>query len=101
LTDHISSSYTPYRGLLYQIDSVGTVHGVINAPDGTYTVTGRGFTEHRIGDLAPLYFSGTGHATISGRGGTVAGEAKFQDLLDFPPQEFDLVFTSVTSCHLK
>ena len=68
LTDQISSTYTPSTDPLWQIDSVGTVHGVINAPDGRYTVAGGAFKEHRIGDLAPWYFSGTGLATISGPG---------------------------------
>lgn len=102
LTDHINSTYTPIANQpLYQIDSVGTVHGLINASDGTYKVAGGGFRENRTGDLALLYFSGTGHVTISGPGGTVVGEATFQDLLGFPPAEFDLLFTSITSCHLK
>jgi hypothetical protein len=39
--------------------------------------------------------------TISGPGGTAVGRATFQDLLDFPPPEFDLLFTSVTSCQLR
>jgi len=102
LTDHINSTYTLIPpGPLNQIDSVGSVDGVINAPDGAYTVAGGGFKEHRIDQLAPLFFSGTGHATISGPGGTVVGQAVFQDLLDFPPLEFDLLFTSITACHLK
>lgn len=102
LTDHVNSTYTPTADEpLYQIDSVGTVHGVLDAPDGTYSVAGGGFQEHRIGDLAPLYFSGTGLVTISGPGGTVVGKAMFQDLLGFPPPEFDLLFTSITSCHLN
>lgn len=102
LTDHVNSTYTPTANEpLYQIDSVGTVHGVINAPDGTYRVDGGGFKEDRVGDLAPLYFSGAGHVTISGPGGTVVGRAVFQDLLGFPPPEFDLSFTSITSCHLS
>ena len=101
LTDHINSTYSPIEdGPLYQIDSVGSVHGVIYA-DGTYRVAGGGLREDRTGDLAPLYFSGTGHVTISGPGGTVVGTATFQDLLDFPPQEFDLFFTSITSCRLR
>jgi hypothetical protein len=103
LTDHIDSTYTPIPpdDFLYQIDSVGSVHGVINAPDGRYTVAGGGIKEHRVDTLAPLFFSGTGQMTISGPGGTVVGKATFQDLLGFPPQEFDLLFSSVTSCHLN
>lgn len=103
LTDHINSTYTPIppEDFLYQFDSVGSVDGVINAPDGTYHVAGGGFKEHRIDAIAPLYFSGTGHAVISGPGGTVVGQATFQDLLGFPPQEFDLLFTSITACHLR
>lgn len=101
LTDHIDSTYTPATEPLYQIDSVGSVHGVIDAPDGTYRVAGGGLKEHRTDALTPLFFSGTGHVTISGPGGTVVGTATFQDLTRFPPPEFDLDFTSVTSCHLR
>ena len=101
LTDHITSTYTPYRQPLYQIDSIGSVHGAIHAPDGTYTVAGAGLLEHRTGDLAPRYFSGSGDATVFGPAGSVSGKVIFKDLLDFPPQEFDLIFTSVTSCHLN
>jgi hypothetical protein len=103
LTDRINSTYTaiPPEDFLYQIDSVGSVAGVINAADGTYHVAGGGFKEHRIDPLAPLYFSGTGQATISGPSGTVVGQAIFQDLLGFPPPEFDLLFTGITTCHLK
>lgn len=102
LTDHINSTYTPLaQQPLYQIDSVGSVRGVIDAPDGTYHVAGGGFKEHRIDQLTPLYFSGTGHVTISGPGGTVDGRATFQDLSAFPPPEFDLLFTDVTGCHLS
>jgi len=49
----------------------------------------------------PLYFSGAGDVTITGPGGTVHGQATFQDLSAFPPPEFDLLFTSITSCHLR
>ena len=103
LTDHINGTSTPIPpdNFLNQFDSVGSVHGVINASDGTYRVAGGGFKENRTGPIAPSYFSGTGHLTISGPGGTVSGQAVFQDLLGFPPPEFDLLFTSVTSCHLK
>ena len=102
LTDHINSTYTPLaQQPLYQIDSVGSVHGVIDAPDGTYEVAGGGFKEHRVDQLTPLYFSGAGHVTVTGPGGTVHGLATFQDLSSFPPPEFDLLFTSVTSCHLR
>lgn len=100
LTDQVNSTYTAYREPLYQIDSVGSVRGVIHARNGTYTVGGL-FSEHRIDQLAPRYFSGRGHATISGPAGAVAGEARFQDLLDFPPQELDLRFTRITSCRLS
>lgn len=100
LSDHITSTYTPRRGPLYRIDSVASLHGLIHAPGGTYRVAGAQFEERRTGALAPRYFSGTGEATLSGPGGTVVGEATFKDLLDFPPQEFDLLFTSVTSCQL-
>ena len=101
LTDQINDSYTPYIEPLEQFDSVGAVHGVINAPDGTYTVAGGGFKEDRIGDVAPWYFSGSGQATITGPGGTVVGQATFKDLTEFPPLEFDLVFTSITTCRLR
>jgi hypothetical protein len=101
LTDHIVSAFTPYDEPLYQIDSVGSVRGVIDAPDGAYTVAGGGFKEHRIDTLDTPFFSGSGHLTITGPGGTVVGQAVFQDLSEFPPPEFDLLFTSVTSCHLK
>lgn len=101
LTDQITSTYTPYRQPLYQINSIGSVHGAIHAPDGTYTVAGAGLLEHRIGDLAPRYFSGSGYATVFGPAGSVSGKVIFKDLLDFPPQEFDLIFTKVTSCHLN
>jgi hypothetical protein len=100
LTDRIRSAYTPHNGPLFQIDSYGTVHGVINAPDGSYSVAGVELREHRIGDLAPRYFSGTGDVTISGPHGTVAGRATFQDLVEFPPPEFDLLFTRITTCNL-
>ena len=100
LTDEINDTWTDLGTGLYDINSVGSVHGVIYASDGTYRVSGGGFHEHRL-DSYPFYFSGTGHATISGPGGTVTGRAIFQDLLQFPPQEFDLDYTSVTSCRLK
>jgi hypothetical protein len=99
LTDHINSTWTPDVEPVYQIDSVGTLQGVINAPDGAYTVAGA-FKEDRLGTF-PWYFSGTGNATISGPGGTVVGQALFQDLTSYPPPEFDLVFTSITACHMK
>jgi hypothetical protein len=101
LTDHIDSTWTPIDGgPLYTIKSVGSAHGVIDASDGTYHVAGGGFKENRTGTF-PLFFSGTGHATITGPGGTVTGTATFQDLLDFPPPEFDLFFTGINSCHLN
>lgn len=101
LTDDVNSRWTPLdSGPLYRIRSVGSVHGVIDATDGTYHVAGGGFKEDRTGTF-PLYFSGTGHATITGPGGTVTGTATFQDLLSFPPPEFDLLFDSVKSCHLR
>ena len=103
LTDHINSTYTPIPpdDYLYQIDSVGSVHGVINAPGGVYRVSGGGIEERRVAPLDPLYFSGEGNVTISGPGGVVAGQATFQDLLGFPPPEFDFLFTRITACHLK
>lgn len=101
LTDHINSKYTVVADPVFQIDSVGTLNGVISTPRGTFTVTGGGFKEHRLDQLDPLYFSGSGTATISGPGGTVTGQATFQDLTDFPPPEFDLFFTNITSCRLK
>jgi hypothetical protein len=101
LTDHINSIDTDLNNSLFEIDSVGSVQGVINAADGTYYVSGGGIKEHRIGPTAPPYFSGTGHVTITGPSGTVAGTATFQDLLGFPPPEFDFFFTSVTSCQRK
>ena len=102
LTDHINSKYSPVADPLFQIDSVGVLNGVINTTSqGTFTVAGGGFKEHRVDLLDPLYFSGSGTATISGPSGTVTGRAVFQDLTDFPPAEFDLFFTSITSCHLK
>jgi hypothetical protein len=100
LTDHINSTFTAVEEPLFQIDSVGSVHGVINTSEGTYTVAGGGLKEHRLGELAPWYFSGTGHVVISGPGGTVVGDATFQDLSEFPPTEFDVLFTSITACHL-
>ena len=100
LTDQINVKYSPYIEPLEQLDSAGAVHGVINAPDGAYTVAGGGLKEDRLGNLAPWYFSGTGHVTITGPGGTVVGQATFQDLTEFPPLEFDLLFTSITTCHL-
>jgi hypothetical protein len=103
LTDHINSTYTPIPpdDFLYQFDSVGSVHGVINAPNGVYHVSGGGIKEHRVDPLDPLYFSGQGEVTISGSRGTVTGQATFQDLLGFPPPEFDFFFTRITACSLK
>jgi hypothetical protein len=101
LTDHINSKYAPIADPLFQIDSVGTLNGVINTPSGPFTVSGGAFKEHRVDVLDPLYFSGSGPATISGPGGTVSGQAVFQDLAGFPPPEFDLFFTTITSCHLN
>lgn len=101
LTDHINSKYTPIADPLFQIDSVGTLNGVINTPSGTFTVSGGAFKEHRVDVLDPLYFSGSGLATISGPGGTAIGRAVFQDLAGFPPPEFDLFFTTITSCHVN
>jgi hypothetical protein len=103
LTDHINSTYTPIPpdDFLYQFDSVGSINGVVNGPDGAYHVAGGGIKEYRVAPLDPLYFSGQGDITISGPNGSVAGQATFQDLLDFPPPEFDLFFSRITSCHLK
>ena len=102
LTDQINETLTALPGVpLAHYQAVAALHGVINAPDGTYTVAGGAFREDRIGGIAPWYFRGSGRATISGPGGTVVGEAVFQDLTEFPPQEFDLFFTSITTCHLK
>jgi hypothetical protein len=102
LRDHIESRYTPLaEEPLYRIDSVGSVHGMIDAPDGIYRISGAGLKEHRTDQLVPLYFSGVGHVSISGPRGTVAGTATFQDLIAFPPPEFDVLFTSVTTCHLS
>lgn len=103
LTDHIDSTYTPVPpdDYLYQIDSVGSVHGVIDAPGGIYHVSGGGIKEDRVAPLDPLYFSGEGHVTISGPTGVVSGRATFQDLLGFPPAEFDFFFTRIAACHLR
>jgi hypothetical protein len=105
LRDHVNSRFSPTpldpSGLLWQIDSVGELHGVIHTTNGTYTVAGGGFREDRVGQLAPWYFAGTGHATITGPGGTVVGEATFLDLIEFPPSELDLVFSSITACRLS
>jgi hypothetical protein len=101
LTDHINSKDTPIADPLFQIDSVGTLNGAIDTPSGAFTVTGGAFKEHRVDVLDPLFFSGSGQAIISGPGGTVIGRAVFQDLADFPPPEFDLFFTTITSCHLN
>jgi hypothetical protein len=54
-----------------------------------------------VAPLAPWYFSGPGHATITGPGGPVVGEATFLDLIEFPPSELDLVFSSITACRLS
>lgn len=67
---------------------------MIDGSDGPSHVAGRGFKENRTGTF-PLYFSGTGHVTIDGPGGKVSGTATFQDLLSFPPPEFDLFFTGI------
>ena len=103
LTDHINSTQTPIPpdNFFVQFDSVGSVEGVINAPDGTYQVAGGGIKEHRSGSPDPPYFSGSGHLVISGPGGTVVGEGVFQDLTTFGPPELDLLFSSVTACHLN
>jgi hypothetical protein len=66
LTDHVNSKYTPVAGPLFQIDSVGVLNGVINTSQGTFRVSGGAFKEHREDLLDPLYFSGSGSATISG-----------------------------------
>jgi hypothetical protein len=102
LTDQINEAITPVTPEpLAHFKAVATLHGVINTLDGAYTVTGGAFKEDRVGSNAPWYFTGTGRATISGPGGTVVGKARFTDLTSFPPQEFDLLFTSITACHLK
>lgn len=101
LTDHINDRVVPDAANdgLFIFSGVASVHGTITASNGVYTVSGGGFHENRL-DGFPYYFAGSGHATITGPGGTVTGTATFQDLLDFPPQEFDLDFTSISSCHL-
>ena len=99
LIDNINDDWVARGDSLYTITGVASVHGVINASNGTYTVSGGGFHENRV-DGFPYYFSGSGHATIRGPGGTVTGTAVFQDLLQFPPQEFDVDFASVRTCHL-
>ena len=101
LTDHINSRYTPATEPLFQIDSVGSLNGVINTPRGAFTVAGGAFREHRVDQLDPLYFSGAGAATNSAPTGSVTRQAHFQDLTDIPPAEFDLFFTKITSCHLE
>lgn len=103
LTDQIKSRWIPYSsdGLLWRIKSVGTVAGVINAPDGTYTVSSGHLKEDRIGDLSIWYFQGTGPVTITGPAGTVSGIATFTDISqDFPP-DFEFEFTKITSCQLN
>lgn len=102
LTDHINSTISDAsngNGLML-FDSVATLHGVINTPDGSYTVAGQ-FNEYRVDWLAPWYFDGSGRATISGPHGVVSGEAEFLDLTEWPPLEFAVHFTDLTVCNLK
>lgn len=101
LTDHITSTYTPYKEPEWELRSAATLGGTVTAAGGTYTVAGGPFAEHRTGTRVPWYFDGSGPATISGPGGSAAGEATFKDLTQFPPALLELRFTTLTACHLE
>jgi hypothetical protein len=107
LTADIKRTDLPYSsdGSLWRLKAVGRVDGVINAADGTYTVTSGALKEDRIDSLLDgwLLFQGSGRVTITGPGGTVTGKATFTDTTrDYPIFEIETFsFTSITRCHLN
>lgn len=101
LTANYAITVIPVNAPLVRLAGVGTVSGVINAPDGTYTLTGGPFVENRFDDVSfSDIFIGSGRLTISGPDGTVAGLASFADVTgDNGGMGFQ--FTRVTTCHLS
>jgi hypothetical protein len=97
LTDELNVTFE--GGPLFVYNSTATLHGVINTPDGRYTVAGHFVEENNERSPGNAFIATSGHATISGPNGVVSGAAKFQDLGG--PPEFDLNFTSLTVCNLK
>jgi hypothetical protein len=101
LTDYVKVTLIPASSPpLLRIKGSATVGGVIDASNGTYTVTGGPFKEDRI-NTDFWIFLGSGPVTISGPGGTVSGEATFLDTSTDFPSAMSFEFTSINSCKLS
>ena len=100
LTDQINVTYSTPNPL-FLLNGVASFHGVINTPSGQYHVDGSSTARNVVTSILPPFIGTDGHATISGPTGIVTGRATFQDLLWFPPAEFDILFRSITNCKLK
>jgi hypothetical protein len=100
LTDEINITYVLDQGN-YIVNGGASFHGVITTPSGRYTVAGHSVETDGMWPLLGPFIGTGGRATISGPNGTVTGEARFQDLTGWPPPEFDILFTGITSCHLR
>jgi hypothetical protein len=104
LTDHVKSIWIPLGSdpLNYRFISRGTVAGVINAENRSYTVTSGRLIENRIGQPSDSwYFQGSGPVTITGQGGTLVGEATFTDTSQTDSETEEFLFTRITSCTLN
>lgn len=79
-----------------------TVRGTVTDLAGRgYTLAGAfGQTGVTRWPLSSVPFDGTGHLTISGPHGTVAGDAAFRVVADFP-LEWDFTFTKIAVCRLR
>jgi len=100
LTDHLNVTFSDFQGgplLVY--NSVATLNGVIDTPAGSYRVAGHFVEQNNVRDDPDIFIGTGGHATISGPGGVVTGAATFRDLGG--PPEFDVLFSSITTCHLR
>lgn len=75
----------------------GTVSGRITDANGnTFDVSGRFFDRTTATNRGDLQFDGTGQVTLSGTGGTLAGDATLR--LVSGPNEVQLHFVSVDEC---
>ncbi len=100
LTDELNVSFSDFQGgPLVVYNSVATLHGVIDTPDGRYRVAGHFVEENNVRGDPNIFIGTAGHVTISGPGGVVTGSATFRDLGG--PPEFDILFTSINVCHLR
>ena len=100
LTDYVKITFHPAGGGNFRVKGVATVEGVINAANGSYTVTSGTLKEDRTTDLFTI-FLGSGPVTITGPGGTVSGRAEFLDSSTDYPAAMSFLFTSIKSCNLS